>query len=94
MEIACSLPVAERGWLPSDRCVGLSGQRVGPKLYIALGISRMPQHLAGIRRAQTVVAVNTDARAAIFNAASHGIVGDLHEVVPHLTRAVSEQAPG
>jgi electron transfer flavoprotein alpha subunit len=88
-EIGCSMPVAdELGWVARERYVGVSGQHISPKLYVALGISGMPQHLFGIRNAQTVVAVNSDPRAPIFNAADYGIVGDLHEVVPALIEAL------
>lgn len=86
--IACSMPVAELGWLPRESCVGLSGQHIRPKLYLALGISGAPQHTAGIRGAKTVVAVNKDPGASIFRTAQYGIVGDLHEVVPELIKAL------
>ncbi len=88
-EIGCSMPVAdELGWLPRERYVGFSGQRVSPRLYLALGISGAPQHLAGIRKAKTVVAVNTDPAALFFKTADYGIVGDLHEVGPALIEAL------
>ncbi|MDR0593011.1 MAG: electron transfer flavoprotein subunit alpha/FixB family protein, partial [Bifidobacteriaceae bacterium] len=88
-EIAGSMPAATAGWVPHERYVGLSGQQISPALYLALGISGAPQHLAGIRGAKMVVAVDTDARAPIFRAAEYGIVGDLREVVPALTEALA-----
>lgn len=90
-EIGCSMPVAdELCWIPTDRYVGWSGQHISPRFYLALGISGAPQHLAGIRNAQTIVAINTDPNAPIFNAADYGIVADLHQVVPELIEALGE----
>jgi electron transfer flavoprotein alpha subunit len=90
-EIGCSMPVAEDlGWVPPERYVGLSGQHISPKLYLALGISGAPQHIAGIRNARTIVAVDIDPHAPFFKTADYGIVGDLHEVVPELIRALDE----
>lgn len=83
--VSCSRPVADAGWLPQTRQVGTSGQTVRPKLYIALGISGAFQHLAGMRTSETILAVNKDPRAPIFNVASYGIVGDVLEVLPALT---------
>lgn len=89
-EIGCSMPVAEDwGWVPRDHYIGRSGQQVSPRLYLALGISGAPQHLEGIRGARTVVAVNNDPEAPIFQAADYGIVADLHEVVPALIQALA-----
>ncbi|MDR2382197.1 MAG: electron transfer flavoprotein subunit alpha/FixB family protein [Bifidobacteriaceae bacterium] len=88
-EVACSMPVIDVGWVPADRYVGLSGQHVSPELYLALGISGAPQHLAGIRNAKVVVAINTDIKAGIFKRADYGILADLHQVVPELIRAVA-----
>lgn len=82
--LACSRPVVDAGWLPHDRQVGSSGKTVKPKLYIALGISGTFQHVAGIRGAETVIAVNKDPNAPIFSFAHYGIVGDLFKVVPAL----------
>jgi electron transfer flavoprotein alpha subunit len=84
--VSCSRPVADAGWLPQSRQVGTSGKTVRPRLYVALGISGAFQHLAGMRGADTVLAVNKDPRAPIFQVASYGIVGDVIEVLPLLTR--------
>ncbi|MCG2801967.1 MAG: electron transfer flavoprotein subunit alpha/FixB family protein [Cellulomonas sp.] len=88
-QIGCSMPVADDlGWVPKDHYVGRSGQQIGPRLYLALGISGAPQHLEGIRRAKVVVAVNSDPAAPIFRRADYGVVGDLYEVVPALLDAL------
>jgi electron transfer flavoprotein alpha subunit len=83
--LACSRPVADKGWLSKSHQVGSSGQVVRPRLYIALGISGAYQHVVGMRGAATIVAVNSDPQAPIFEVAHHGIVADMHEVVPELT---------
>lgn len=82
--LSCSRPVADEGWLPKSRQVGTSGKTVRPKIYLALGISGAYQHQAGMKNAQTIIAVNTDPRAPIFNVAHYGIVADIFQVLPVL----------
>jgi electron transfer flavoprotein alpha subunit len=88
--LSCSRPVVDKKWLPKDRQVGTSGKTVKPKVYIALGISGAFQHTAGMKSSGTIIAINKDPRAPIFNVAHYGIVGDLFKIVPVLTGKVRE----
>jgi electron transfer flavoprotein alpha subunit len=83
-ELAASRPICDNGWLPMERQIGSSGQTVAPKLYVALGISGAIQHLVGMKGARTIVAINKDAEAPIFEIADYGIQGDIFEIAPAL----------
>src|SRR5271157_2821022 len=88
-EISCTRGVAEDyHWLPIERYIGISGQKVKPELYLAVGISGQVQHVVGIRESKFIAAVNSDERAPIFEASDYGIVGDMYEVLPLLTKAL------
>lgn len=90
-EIAASRPVVDNEWLGRDRQIGSSGQTVTPRLYMACGISGAIQHIVGMKSSDCIVAINTDPNAPIFNIATYGVVGDLFEIVPALTRKLREE---
>lgn len=90
--VGCSRPIAaDLKWLSEDHWIGLSGHKVKPTLYVAVGISGQIQHIAGMRDSGIIVAINKDPEALIFKSADYGIIGDLYEVLPKLTSAVKEK---
>jgi electron transfer flavoprotein alpha subunit len=88
--LAASRPIIDSGWLPKQRQVGKSGLTVKPKLYMAVGISGAPEHLQGMKDAELIIAINSDAGAPIFEVADYGIVGDLFDIVPALSERLAE----
>jgi electron transfer flavoprotein alpha subunit len=93
-EIAASRPICDSGWLPMDRQIGSSGQTVAPKLYLALGISGAIQHIVGMKGSRTIIAVNKDSEAPIFEIADYAVVGNLFDVVPPLIEEVKKAKAG
>jgi electron transfer flavoprotein alpha subunit len=89
-EVAASRPICDNEWMPFEKQIGSSGQTVAPKLYVAIGISGATQHLVGMKGSRTIVAINQDAEAPIFEIADYGIVGNLFEIVPALTEEVKK----
>ena len=89
-ELAASRPICDNGWLPMERQVGSSGQTVAPKLYLALGISGAIQHIVGMKGARTIIAINKDSEAPIFEVSDIGVVGNLFEIVPPLIEEVKK----
>ncbi len=93
-EIAASRPICDSGWLPLDRQVGSSGQTVAPKLYLALGISGAIQHIVGMKGARSIIAINKDSEAPIFEIADYAVVGNLFDIVPPLIEEVKKAKAG
>lgn len=93
-DLAASRPICDSGWLPMDRQIGSSGQTVTPKLYLALGISGAIQHIVGMKGSRTIIAVNKDSEAPIFEIADYAIVGNLFDIVPPLIEEVKKVKAG
>ncbi|HHE41704.1 MAG TPA: electron transfer flavoprotein subunit alpha/FixB family protein [Dehalococcoidia bacterium] len=90
--VGCTRPIVDEGWMEKSHQVGFSGNTVKPKLYVAVGLSGSPQHLAGMRDSDVILAINSDPSAPIFKVADYGIVGDLYEVVPKLAAEVRQRS--
>ena len=93
-DLAASRPICDNGWLPMDRQIGSSGQTVAPKLYLALGISGAIQHIVGMKGSRTIIAVNKDSEAPIFEIADYAVVGNLFDIVPPLIEEVKKVKAG
>jgi electron transfer flavoprotein alpha subunit len=93
-ELAASRPICDAGWLPMDRQIGSSGQTVAPKLYLALGISGAIQHIVGMKGARTIMAINKDSEAPIFEIADYAVVGNLFDIVPPLIEEIKKAKAG
>jgi electron transfer flavoprotein alpha subunit len=89
-ELAASRPICDSGWLPMDRQIGSSGQTVAPKLYLALGISGAIQHIVGMKGSRSIIAINKDSEAPIFEIADYAVVGNLFDIVPPLIEEVKK----
>jgi electron transfer flavoprotein alpha subunit len=89
-ELAASRPICDSGWLPMDRQIGSSGQTVAPKLYLALGISGAIQHIVGMKGSRSIIAINKDSEAPIFEIADFGVVGNLFDIVPPLMEEIKK----
>jgi electron transfer flavoprotein alpha subunit len=89
-ELAASRPICDNGWLPMDRQIGSSGQTVAPKLYLALGISGAIQHIVGMKGSRSIIAINKDSEAPIFEIADYAVVGNLFDIVPPLIEEIKK----
>ena len=89
-EVSASRPVVDAGWMPSSRQVGSSGSTVAPKLYFSLGVSGAIQHVVGMKGSKTILAINKDRDAPIFEIADYAVIGDVLEIIPKLTEVLSE----
>lgn len=94
-QVAATRPLTEDlGWLPGERCIGLSGKQIKPNLYIGVGVSGQIQHMIGVRDSRVIVAVNSDENAPIFGVSDFGVVGDLYSVIPRFVKALKDIATG